>query len=119
VTTRVLTERPEATRLEFRLPGADVNPYLAVAGLLASVRDGITARADLGPPYAGDAYATAEAALPTTLHDAAEAFIRSPFATEVFGKDVIRHYHAVAEFEWESFKTSVTDWERERYLAGI
>jgi glutamine synthetase len=90
-----------------------------VAGLLASVRDGITAEADPGQPYAGDAYATAEAALPMTLHDAAEAFIRSPFAAEAFGKDVIRHYHAVAEFEWESFKTSVTDWERERYLAGI
>jgi glutamine synthetase len=54
-----------------------------------------------------------------SLHDAAEEFSRSAFTAAAFGKDVISHYHAVAELEWNSFMTSVTDWERDRYLAGI
>jgi glutamine synthetase len=54
--------------------------------------------------------------LPATLLEAAEAFSGSSFAAAAFGKDVVRHYHAVAEFEWHDFMRSVTDWERERYL---
>jgi glutamine synthetase len=119
VSTRVLTGAPSATRLEFRLPGADVNPYLGLAGVLASITDGLRARTEPGPPHAGDAYATAGSALPVTLLDAAEAFSRSAFTAAAFGKDVVRHYHAVAEFEWKAFMSAVTDWERDRYLDGI
>jgi glutamine synthetase len=119
VTTRVLSGDPGSTRLEFRLPGADVNPYLGLAGLLASVNDGIQARTDPGPAATGDAYAAAQPALPATLHDAAEEFARSAFTATAFGKDVISHYYAVAELEWNSFMMTVTDWERDRYLAGI
>lgn len=119
VTTRVLTGSPAETRLEFRLPGADVNPYLGLAGLLASMLDGIRHRTDPGSPHSGDAYADTVRLLPATLLDAAQAFSRSTFASETFGKDVVRHYQAVAEFEWEAFLHSVTDWERDRYLEGI
>ena len=119
VTARVLTGEPAATRLEFRLPGADVNPYLALAGLLASVRDGIDNHIDPGPPSAGDAYAPGTNTLPSTLLESADAFRQSTFAITAFGEDVVKHYHALAEYEWREFMRSVTDWERERYLDSI
>lgn len=119
VSTRVLTGSPQETRLEFRLPGADVNPYLALSALLASMDDGIQRGAHPGPPHGGDAYADHDRTLPQTLLDAANLFAGSSFVAEAFGKDVVRHYQAVAEFEWNSFMKCVTDWERERYLEGI
>jgi glutamine synthetase len=119
VTTRVLTGAPMATRLEFRLPGADVNPYLALAGLLGSMRDGLDNRLDPGPPSVGDAYARGTSALPDTLLAAAETFRQSPFAVAAFGEDVVQHYHALADYEWRDFMRSVTDWERARYLDSI
>lgn len=119
VTARVLTGAPMATRLEFRLPGADVNPYLALAGLLASVLDGIDTRNDPGPPRVGDAYSGTERTLPANLLDAARAFAESPFAAKAFGAGVVRHYQTLAEYEWNTFMHSVTDWERERYLDSI
>lgn len=119
VTTRVLTGAPTSTRLEFRLPGADVNPYLVVAGVLASTLNGITERLEPGPPATGNTYAQTPNALPQTLLQAAEAFSASAFTTGTFGGDVVKHYQSVAEFEWHRFMSSVTDWERERYLEGI
>ena len=120
MSTRVLSGgAPSATRFEFRLPGADVNPYLALAGVLASVTDGVERNLDPGPPSAGDAYASGERSLPSTLLDAAESFLHSEFAARAFGADVPKHYHALAEYEWHAFMRSVTDWERERYLDSI
>ena len=120
VTTRVLSGgAPAATRFEFRLPGADVNPYLALAGVLASVIDGVDRSVDPGPPSAGDAYASGQAGLPSTLLAAAEGFLHSEFAANAFGSDVLTHYHALADYEWHAFMRSVTDWERERYLDSI
>ncbi|HVC03364.1 MAG TPA: glutamine synthetase family protein [Candidatus Acidoferrales bacterium] len=120
VTTRVLSGgAPAATRFEFRLPGADVNPYLALAGVLASVIDGVDRSVDPGPPSAGDAYAGDQAGLPSTLLAAAEGFLNSEFAAKAFGGDVVTHYHALADYEWHTFMRSVTDWERERYLDSI
>ena len=51
--------------------------------------------------------------------DAAESFLRSEFAASAFGSDVLKHYHALADYEWHAFMRSVTDWERERYLDSI
>lgn len=118
-TCRVLTGAPSATRLEFRLPGADVNPYLAMAGLLASARAGIADGADPGPAYVGDAYAEQREPLPATLAEAADRLRTSGFATSVLGKDVVEHYHALARHEWHEFLRAVTDWERIRYLEAI
>jgi glutamine synthetase len=119
VTARVLTGAPMATRLEFRLPGADVNPYLALAGLLASMRDGLDNRLDPGPPCVGDTYERGTSTLPSTLLAAAEALHGSTFARTAFGDDVVKHYQTLAEYEWSEFMRSVTDWERERYLDTI
>ena len=118
-TARVIAGDAAATRLEFRLPGADVNPYLGLAAVLASVHDGMTAHAEPGPPHTGDAYADVDTVLPRTLGDAAEAFSRSGFLQSVLGKDVVKHYHAVGAFEWTQFLGAVTDWERHRYLESI
>jgi glutamine synthetase len=116
---RVVAGSPSAQRLEFRVPGSDVNPYLAVAGVLASVRLGIADATDPGPAHTGDAYAAAAGTLPATLAEAAERFGTSAFAVETFGPDVVAHYRAVAAYEWSQFLRSVTDWDRQRYLEGI
>jgi glutamine synthetase len=118
-TCRVLTGAPASTRLEFRLPGADVNPYLALAGVLGSMHRGITNGADPGKPSRGDAYGEVPAVFPGTLAEAADRFLNSDFANETFGGDVVRHYNAVGQFEWRQFMRSVTDWERNRYFEAI
>ena len=78
-----------------------------------------TIRLDPGPPSVGDAYEHGPSVLPTTLLAAAEAMQHSSFADRAFGEDVVKHYHALAEYEWHDFMRSVTDWERERYLDTI
>ncbi|HVD02774.1 MAG TPA: glutamine synthetase family protein [Candidatus Dormibacteraeota bacterium] len=119
---RVITGSPDTTRVEFRLPGADVNPYLVLSGVLASILDGMRSGADPGPARIGDAYATTGTSptpLPITLEAAASRFRDSPFANETFGANVVQHYAAVADFEWQQFLGAVTDWERLRYLESI
>ncbi|MBA3877068.1 MAG: glutamine synthetase [Anaerolinea sp.] len=119
VSVRVLTGHPGSTRMEFRVPGADVNPYLALAGLLASMHDGMDKQTDPGPPRVGDAYEHASNALPTDLSAAADLFGRSPWVADTFGRDVVRHYEAMARFECERFSRTVTDWELDRYFEAI
>lgn len=118
-TARVISGSPDATRLEFRLPGADVNPYLALTGVLASIHAGIADGSDPGEPHSGDAYADAHSVLPRTLAEAAAAFAGSDLTGSAVGKDVVEHYRAVAQFEWDQFLGAVTDWERLRYLEPI
>lgn len=118
-TCRVLTGGPTTTRVEFRLPGADVNPYLALGGVLGSMRRGMTDGADPGSPSRGDAYNGVRADFPSTLAEAADKFLTSSFAIETFGVDVTRHYSAVGKHEWLQFARSVTDWELKRYFIGI
>jgi glutamine synthetase len=118
-TCRLITGAPEANRLEMRLPGADVNPYLASAAVLAGMRDGASRRLDPGPPAEGNAYSERHDDVPITLGDAAEALQRSTFAAEAFGKDVVSHYAAVARNEWLQFLRAVSDWDRDRYFDTI
>ena len=119
-TCRVITGAPTANRLEMRLPGADVNPYLALSAVLASMAAGIRAAVDPGPPLRGDGYgARIDAELPMTLDAAARAFRGSSVAREEFGDDVVEHYSAVAEDEWRSFLLAVSDWDRTRYFDSI
>jgi glutamine synthetase len=121
VSCRVLPEGAADTRLEWRVPGADVNPYLAIAALLASVRDGIATGADPGEPLIGEGWERPVTPLPTTLGEAVEAFTGSAFAQEAFGKEVARHYAVAGAWEWERFfaADAVTEWERRRYLDVI
>lgn len=118
VSLRVLLESPDATRLEWRVPGADVNPYLAIAALLASVADGIATDADPGAPLVGRDWERPVPPLPSTLGGAVEAFRDSAFAGDALGRDVVAHYAEAGRWEWERFlePAAVTEWERRRYF---
>lgn len=120
VSCRILGTSPSSMRLEWRVPGADVNPYLCVAGLLASIRDGIATAADPGPPCEGDAYQEAPTVrFPTHLGLAADAFAASAFASEALTEAVVEQYALTAQWEWSRFQEAVTDWELERYFENI
>lgn len=102
-------------RVECRVPGGDVNPYLAVAAIIAGGLYGIEQGLALAEPYAGNAYdAPGVERLPTTLAEAASVFARSTLAREVFGDDVVAHYRNNARVELAAFNAAVTDWERMR-----
>ncbi len=101
-------------RVENRVPGGDVNQYLAVAGQLAAGLYGIEHELELGEPLAGNAYASEVARVPTTLRDAAELFEQSTLAREVFGDEMVEHYTHAARVEVRAYDAAVTDWERVR-----
>lgn len=102
----------EAVRIECRIPGADINPYLALAAMLAAGLKGIEDKLPLPQAYSGDAYSTDESdSLPRTLRDARERLIRSDMLREAMGDAVIDHYARAAEWEIEEFDRIVTDYE--------
>jgi glutamine synthetase len=101
-------------RVECRAPGGDVNPYLAVAALIAGGLHGIDRELDLPEPVTGNAYVSDAPRLPGTLAEAAEEFAASAVAREAFGDDVVEHYLNNARVELAAFNASVTDWERVR-----
>jgi glutamine synthetase len=121
VSCRVLVESPASTRLEWRVPGADVNPYLAIAGLLTSAADGIANATDPGEPLMGHDYDRPVPPLPATLGEAVGRFRDGAFASDVFGKDVLAHYAEAGRWEWEAFlaPNAVDEWERRRYFEVI
>ncbi len=119
VSCRVLGSSAESRRLEWRVPGADVNPYLAVAGLVASVRAGIAAGADPGKPVSANAYELPLPPFARHLGEAAERFLASELARAAFGEAVVEHYGLTARYEWSQFLEAVTDWELDRYFEHI
>jgi glutamine synthetase len=121
VSCRVLGGSEHEARLEWRVPGADVDPYLAIAALLASAHDGIANVTDPGEPLEGESYADPVPPLPATLGDAVDAFRASAFAKDVFGEAVVAHYAEAGRWEWERFLApdAVTGWERRRYFEHI
>ncbi|MET8866187.1 glutamine synthetase family protein [Nonomuraea sp. NPDC004580] len=98
-------------RVENRVPGGDVNPYLAVAGLIAAGLHGIDAELPLEDAYAGNAYASGAERVPATLREALAVFEGSKLAKEAFGEDVVEHYANNARVELAAFDAAVTDWE--------
>jgi len=107
-------------RIECRIPGADVNPYLAFAAAIASGLDGIENRTEPPPPLIGDAYAAAELPqVPATLTAATDLLESSEFARRAFGAGVIEHYVHFFRTEDAAFRRAVTDWERSRYFERI
>jgi glutamine synthetase len=105
----------QARRVECRIPGADVNPYLGYAALLAAGLDGIEQGTDPGPELVGNAYAEAEAEpFPATLREAVDLWEGSEFAKSAFGEDVWRHYLNYGRTEQRLFDEVVTDYERRR-----
>ena len=102
----------DSLRLELRYPGADANPYLAAAALIAAGLDGIATERDPGPPIAGDADSRDDLAhTPASLSEALAAFEASAFAAAAFGEEVVAHYAALARAEWAAYLKTVTDWE--------
>ncbi|MFD8420924.1 glutamine synthetase family protein [Streptomyces sp. NPDC059466] len=101
-------------RFENRLPGGDVNPHLAVAGLVAAGLYGIENKLELPEACAGNAYSAAYEQVPTTLREAAELWENSPIARAAFGDEVVAHYRNMARVELEAFDAAVTDWELRR-----
>ncbi|MFE3995042.1 glutamine synthetase family protein [Streptomyces goshikiensis] len=101
-------------RFENRLPGGDVNPYLAVAGLVAAGLYGIEHRLELPEACAGNAYTADFAHVPTTLREAAELWENSEIAKAAFGPEVVAHYKNMARVELDAYDSAVTDWELRR-----
>lgn len=109
---RLCGDGSKAVRIECRVPGADMNPYLAQAAMLAAGLKGIEEQLELPAPFAGDAYAGDDQAhIPQTLRDARDALLASDMLREAFGEDVIAHYARAAEWEIEEFNRVVTDYE--------
>jgi glutamine synthetase len=100
--------------MEHRVPGADVNPYLAVAALVAAGLHGIEQGLALEPPCPGNAYREDGARVPATLREAAGLWRDSTVARDAFGDDVVDHYATMADVELAAFEAAVTDWERVR-----
>ncbi|HEY7050758.1 MAG TPA: glutamine synthetase family protein [Mycobacterium sp.] len=110
---RVVGDGP-GMRMECRVPGGDVNQYLAVAALIAGGLHGIEQNLTLPDPLSGNAYESDALRLPTTLTEAAELFAASAVARDAFGDDVVAHYLNNARVELAAYNSSVTDWERVR-----
>ncbi|MEU9001498.1 glutamine synthetase family protein [Streptomyces sp. NPDC048551] len=103
-----------STRFENRLPGGDVNPYLAVAGLIAAGLYGIENRLELPEACTGNAYTGDYAHVPATLREAAELWENSEIAKAAFGPEVVAHYRNMARVELDAYDSAVTDWELRR-----
>ena len=109
-----LVGQGHALRIENRVPGGDVNQYLAVAGMVAAGLDGIEKNLVLEPIFTGNAYALETERIPTSLKEARDLWANSAWVTETFGKDVQDHYTHMADTELDAFGRAVTDWERVR-----
>jgi glutamine synthetase len=103
-----------ALRVETRIPGGDVNPYLGFAALLAAGLHGIENALELPPAFEGNAYESAAARFPSTLREAIAALESGTMARAAFGDDVVDHYLNYARTEQSIFDRVVTGWERER-----
>jgi glutamine synthetase len=101
-------------RGENRVPGGDVNPYLAIAAMIAGGLDGIERELPLEPAFAGNAYADDGPRVASTLRDALEQWEKSQLAREAFGSEVVEHYANNARVEIAAFDAAVTDWELTR-----
>jgi glutamine synthetase len=116
----IRSTRPDLWRFECRRPGADANPYLALAAIAASVADGI--RRELTPPapIEGDAYALSDLPeLPGSLGSAILAFEDDPVFRQLLGQRFSEYYATSRAWELKAWRETVTDWERERYERAV
>ncbi len=117
---RVIRPSESATRVEFRVPGADMNPYLALAASVASGLWGLRTRPELPPPVTGNAYDDGKAkALPRDLGEAAVALRDGRAARDLLGAEFVDHYARTREWEWNKYRRAVTDWELARYFEAV
>ena len=114
---RVCGVGSKAIRVECRIPGSDVNPYLACAALLAAGLAGIEGKMELEPEMSGDMYTTGGIReIPHNLRDAAARLDGSAMLRAAFGDDVVEHYHHAAQWEISETDRVVTDFELQRLL---
>jgi glutamine synthetase len=115
---RAIPGNRKSTRVELRLTGADINPYLAMAASLAAGLDGVERQIELPPPtvnaYSGDA-----PPLPRTLAEAISLFRASRVAREWLGEQFVDHYACTREWEVRQYEKAVTDWELARYFESV
>ncbi|SDO41053.1 glutamine synthetase [Nakamurella panacisegetis] len=109
-----LVGQGNSARLENRLPGGDVNPYLAIAAMMAGGLYGIENELELEPALVGNAYTSGKPTVPTTLREARDLFAASSIGRAAFGDDVVEHYVHAADVELAAFESTVTDWELRR-----
>ncbi len=120
VALRVIASSPAAIRVENRVPGADINPYLAFAASLAGGLHGIESGLEPPPPTRGNAYQLTDAGLlPRTLPEALERFRASALARKWFGEEFVEQYAAFRQWEVEKHRLAVSDWERRRYFEMV
>jgi len=112
---RLCGENSKAIRVECRIGGADLNPYLAFAALIAAGLAGIEQKMELEAPFVGDAYAGRKLReIPKTLREATETLRKSKMLRQAFGDQVVDHYLHAAEWEQMEYDRRVTDWELKR-----
>lgn len=122
---RVPAARGQSTRIEVRSPDPSCNPYLAISALLASGLDGIENKFDLDSPVNRNIYIMTEnemdetgiRSLPANLNDALEELAKDDVLVKALGEHVVLHFVEAKKFEWNMFRTQVTEWERQQYLS--
>lgn len=116
----IRSERPELWRFECRRPGADANPYLALAAIAASAADGVRRGADPPSPIDGDAYTRTDLPeLPGSLESAIRAFEADDGLRAALGKGFSEYFATTRAWELKAWRDTVTDWERERYDRSV
>lgn len=115
---RIISGSATAQRVEYRIPGADANPQLAMAAALASGLYGIEHKLELEEPIVGNAYTkqTNQFKLPSNLREAATAFNQSKIAREYFGDAFVDNYATLLDWESRQYQAAVTNWQLKRYL---
>jgi glutamine synthetase len=121
VAVRMIPGSLKSTRIEMRVPGSDVNPYLCVAACVAAGLYGVEKNLALKEkPITGSAYMEAKAErLPRNLHDATNRLADSRLARELFSETFVDHFVKTRQWEWRQFQDSVTSWELQRYFEII
>lgn len=122
VSFRVINHTAKACRLENRVPGADMNPYLAIAGCLGSGLYGIEHKIEPNEPVEGNAYEMSSEKiplLPNSLGKSIKRIGESETARDIFGSDLITALVELSEWEEKQFRTAVTDWEKHRYFEMV
>ena len=121
VSFRVMSGSQKSTRLETRCPGSDVNPYLAMAAVIAAGLEGVERKLKLTTPAAQGSNQGAEkiARAPRTLIETTRIFQDSGIARDWLGDDFVDHFSATREWEWRQWLDGVTDWELRRYFESI
>jgi glutamine synthetase len=116
---RTIPGNPKSTRIEMRLTGADINPYLAMAASLIAGIEGIAQQMELPPPTTNAYTASNAPPLPRNLADATALFKRSAVARKWFGDEFVDHYTITREWETRQYEKAVTEWELARYFESV